>query len=489
MTFPEDYPQLDILREIARRDRKKVHLVGGFLRDYLLKRGRADFDFAVSSGALTLAREFARRIKGAFVLLDEERGCARVVKKTEEGAVTFDFADYRAKTLKGDLAKRDFTINTLCVDLARLRADTPLKDQILDHKNGMADLKAKRIRAVSATSFRDDPLRILRAFSLKAMLDFRIERETLQRIKKEKDLLSGVSFERVRDELFKILLSPRAAATLKHMDRTGVLERVIPQVHVMYGVHQGGYHHLDVWPHSLETVAQFERIIGEFAGDEDVSAFLNEPVAGERRRYALIKLAALLHDIGKPDTKEIKEDRMSFHGHEHVGKDIVRSVARMLKVSTRERYVLQDLVRWHLRPGYLSNFKSPGRRAVFRFFRDTKGEAVSVLLLSLADQRATRGPLTSRADQKHHEKIVRRLIKEYFEEQKKEPFVRLIDGHDLIKELKLRPSPLFSEILKAVEEKQALGRITTRKEALDEAARIAGEKGKMSTRRKKKRKR
>jgi len=123
-------------------------------------------------------------------------------------------------------------------------------------------------------------------------------------------------------------------------------------------------------------------------------------------------------------------------------------------------------VAMHLRPGYLSNFKNPSERMVFRFFRDAKAEAVAILLLSTADQHATRGPLTTDYDVQHHGDIAFPLIKKYFQKQKEAPFVRLISGHDLIKALKLTPGPDFAKILKKVEEAQHLGKIKTRDEAL-----------------------
>ncbi len=463
---------MEIIQDLARARRIKIYLVGGFLRNYFLgrsvKRNEVlDFDFAVSRDALKVARLFARRIKGAFVLLDQGRGCARVVKKERPGTLIFDFADFRARTLRGDLAHRDFTINALCVDIQDLGKITDLFKILLNFKRSARDLKAKTIRMVSRRSFKEDPLRLMRAFSLKAAFDLTIEPKTLKRIKQDRDLLKSVSSERVRDELFKILATSRAAENLKAMDRIGLLSVVIPQIRVMYDVPQGGYHHLDVWPHSLETVHQLEKVFLKLKGPEDLWAYLNEKLGGDHPRFALMKLAALLHDIGKPETKKQEKDRMSFHGHEHVGKSIVRHVARMLKISRRECYCLEDMVRWHLRPGYLSDFKNPSERSIFRYFRDTKEEAVGILLLSLADQRSTRGPLTSEEDQRHHERIVMRLIDKYFKEKRKKPFVRLINGHDLINELKLMPSPLFAKILKAVEEKQVVGEIETREEALE----------------------
>ena len=451
-----------------------IYLVGGYLRDLQLGMETKDFDFAVSRDALGLARSFAKRINGAYVLLDEEHGCARVVKKVNGQPHVYDFADFRAGTIEKDLALRDFTINTLSLDLLKLEDSSEVSDVLVDARHGLRDIKERRIRQTSVKAFREDPLRMMRAFSLKAALGFSIELKTLNQIRKEKDLINGVSYERVRDELFKVLETGNAAAVLRSMDRMGLLERIIPQVRVMFACKQGTYHHLDVWPHSLETVAQLEGVYRQVREDREVRDYLAESLGGNRSRLALMKLAALLHDIGKPDTRKRERGRVSFHGHEHVGKNIVRHIALMLKLSVRERHALEDMVRWHLRPGYLSNFKQPSEKAVYRYFRDARDEAVSVLLLSLADQRATRGPATTQSDQEHHENICLSLVRRHFARTKEQPLVRLINGDDLIRKLKLKPSPLFARILSEVEEKQSLGKIKTKKEALVLAGELAG---------------
>ena len=467
MQLLKEHPQLKIIQDLARQKKLEVHLVGGFLRDYLLKREGMDFDFAVSKDALKLAKTFAQKIKGAYVLLDQEHGCARVVKKIDGKPQTFDFANFRGKTFKGDLAHRDFTMNTLSLDVSRVSMTTTINDLLKDHRQGLKDLKAKRIKMTGPKAFVEDPLRMLRAFSLKAIFNFTIESKTLGKIKKERKLLRGVSYERIRDELFKVLETPRAGENLKAMDKVGLLEKVIPSIRIMFHCPQGGYHHLDVWPHSLETVAQLDKVCEEFERALEIREYLNAPLGGNRSRQALMKLAALLHDIGKPDTRKFEDGKYSFHGHEHVGKNMVKGIAKMLKLSKGERFALEDMVLWHLRPGYLSNFKVPSEKSIYRYFRDTKKEAASIALLSLADQRSTRGPLTTEGDQTHHENICRRLVKQFFDKQKEVPFVCLIDGHDLMRELKLKPSPLFGTILKAVAEQQSLGKIKTKEEALN----------------------
>jgi putative nucleotidyltransferase with HDIG domain len=467
------YPHFLTVQKIARRRHVKVFLVGGAVRDAVLGRDIRDLDFAVERGAVSFARMFSKDARGAFVLLDEEHGCARVVKKHNGLVYTFDFADFRAPTFKKDLLNRDFSINTLAVDMASWTGKS-FPGRVIDTFSGKEDIQKGVIRMVFDAAFQQDPLRLMRAFSLRAALGFLIERATMSRIKQDRGLIRDVSAERVRDELFKILESSRAAVILKEMDRAGLLEHVIPQIRVMFGVPQGTYHHLDVWPHALESVKQLERVFREYRRHPEMTAYLNKTIAGNRSRRALLKLACLLHDIGKPETRKRDGERIRFHGHEHAGKAICDAVARHLKLSKRERHLLGDMVQMHLRPGYLSNVKHPSARAVFRYFRDAGEEAVSIALLARADQRATCGPMTTREDALHHDEVCLNLINRYFEQQKETQAVSLINGNDLIQILGLKPSPLFSTILKDVEEARATGRIKTKDQALDLARRIAG---------------
>ena len=234
----------------------------------------------------------------------------------------------------------------------------------------------------------------------------------------------------------------------------------------MYGVRQGGYHHLDVWRHSLQVIRELEKFIEEMSDNERMKAYLHQSIGGGHKRLALLKMACVLHDIGKPETRRQEGRRTTFHTHEHKGERITRQVAKHLKLSVKERFFLEDVVRMHLRPGYLSNFKRPSGKAVFRYYRDTKDEAAAIAILGLADQAATCGPLTTAARSKHHAKICRMLIERYFELKDQKPKQRLLTGYDLIKVLKLKPSALFGKILAQVEEAVGLGKIKTRNEAL-----------------------
>ena len=467
-------PVLASVCRLARETNRDVYLVGGFLRDFLTgrKKPSLDLDFAVDLDAIGFARSLAKKCRAGFVVLDKERGCCRLVWKEKSGRVlTFDFVDFRGQNLEEDLRRRDFTINTLALRL-------PLEEKkILDYCGGLKDLKAGIIRRVAKDSFDDDPLRILRAYSLAAIFGFKIEPATARLARQKREQLKTVAGERLRDEMFKIFSSEDSFSVIRKLDKDKVLEYVIPQIRVMHNVKQGGYHHLDVWGHSLETLRKLEDQMRRMERDRDVRIYLEEPLSSNRTRRQLMKLAALLHDIGKPQAHEIKAGKTMFHGHERIGRVISDTVSERLKLSTRERYALDTIIFWHLRPGYLADNETLTPRAIHRFFRDTKDEAVSVLLISIADQRATRGPLATVESRRRHERVSFSLIGEYFRMLKEKPFVRLIDGNDLICKLKLKPGPVFSVVLNAVEDAQVEGKIKTRPQALALAAKVSRQKG------------
>ncbi|MDP3731592.1 MAG: HD domain-containing protein [Candidatus Omnitrophota bacterium] len=464
----KDRSLIEAVLRIAKKKKIKLFLVGGYLRDILLGREKEnpDIDFCLKRGAINFGREVARKIKGGFVVLDKTHGCSRVVKRVNDKIYTLDFTDFRGQTLEDDLLHRDFTINALSIELERLCAAKNIEDLIIDPYKGRRDLELKIIRLVNKKAFDEDPLRVLRAFSLAIIFGFKIDKETLRLAKLKANKLSGVSYERIRDELFKILEKPNSFSYLEQLDKLKILKIIIHEIEVMRGVKQGPYHHLNVWQHTLETIRQFELLITELKNNHEVQDYLDEIISPNRSRRALIKLGALLHDIGKPAAKRQEDGKTKFHGHERIGSDITKNIAERLKLSNDEMDALTKMVLWHLRPGYLADNEEVTPRAIFRYFRDTKKEGVSVLLISLADQRATKGPLTTRQSRVRHEKVVSELIKEYFRRKKEKKLPRLISGDDLLKKFKLEPSPLIGKILREIEELQAIGKIKNKKEAL-----------------------
>ncbi|NQT28385.1 MAG: CCA tRNA nucleotidyltransferase [Candidatus Omnitrophica bacterium] len=462
-------PYFSTISRIARNRNIGIWLVGGVLRDTYLKLNKEllDFDFCVEGETLAVAKEFAKSISSKFIILDRTEKSFRVVLKKKSKIYTYDFTGMRAETLREDLALRDFTINTLTVSLLEK------KPKLIDHFQACKDIKGKVIKVVKEEVIPQDPLRILRGFSFAANYGFRINAKTLKLMLKYKSLIKKISRERINEELFKILSSNNSYKAIKAMDKLKIIDEFVPEIIKMRGVGQGAYHHLDVWRHSLEALRQFELLFSKrLVKNKEIVGYLNQELASQRRRAQIIKLACILHDIGKPKAKKRLNKKTIFHTHEKIGRDIAGKIADNLRLSLNEKSVLIKLIFWHLRPGYLADQINPSRRAIYRFFRDTQEEGVAVILLSFSDWRATRGPLTNAKKRKRHEEIMLALVDKYFADKKKKPFPKIIDGHSIMNKFKISSGPLVGMILKKIKEDQALGKISTKQEALKRAKEI-----------------
>ena len=248
----------------------EAYVVGGFVRDMLAGRTTADIDIAVSGDALKTAREMAEAVGGKFVLLDEANRIARVVLLQEkiplrpgldETSVRGPAAAKRwyvdLSTIDGDiqndLARRDFTIDAMAVNLKTFIEDRETL-QVIDPFNGQDDLKNRMIRVFDDTALASDPARLMRAVRLAAELEFSISAETEKLIKMHHTAISGVAGERVREELVRILNHPSAGKIMRYLDNLGLLTAIIPELEPSRGFEQPKEHHWDVLNHSLETV-------------------------------------------------------------------------------------------------------------------------------------------------------------------------------------------------------------------------------------------
>jgi len=472
-TFNEnDKAVLKPVYNFAKSKKVKLYLVGGALRDLILnrKKDNPDFDFCLKAGSINFGRKLAKELRCGFVVLDEEHAACRLVKKTGGKIYTFDFTDFRAATLEKDLLHRDFTINSMALKLEDVFSGKDLNVLIVDPYSGRLDLKNKIIRVTGKNSFKEDPLRILRAFSFSCMLGFNLDKETLRLAKKEKHLISGVSSERVREELFKIFDSRTAHASLVTLDKLKILEIIFPEIKPMRGIGQGPYHHLDVWQHTLETLYQFELLLQAVKQDLEINSYLSQELSSLRKRSSLLKLACILHDVGKPKSMRREKGKIIFHGHERIGLGLARMICRRLKLANDETRSLERIVLWHLRPGYLADNGHPTERAIFRYFRDAGSDALAVLLLSLADQRATKGPLTTALSRTRHEKTVKALIRRLLNQNKEKKPSPFLNGDDVMRKFKLAPGPVIGKVLSGLEEAQAIGKIKNKKEAFKLAA-------------------
>ncbi len=481
----------DVVRRVAAERGVQVWPVGGIVRDILMGRARHDWDFTVDRDALGLARAVADTLGGAFYPLDTERDTGRVVLRSGGRRVEMDFAGLRGPDLEADLRGRDFTVNAMAVG-----PDGRLVDPI----GGLADLQARRLRAVGPEAFDQDPLRMLRAVRLVAELDFRLDARTAQWIIGRADALSRASPERIRDELARLLAAPAVAYHLQLTDELGLMAQIVPETAPLKEQRQTHPHRFNVWWHTLMAVEAAENILRQLSGGpllsdytdapaqawEDVGALIRpfapmltahfrHRLAGGRTRRVLFLLTVLCHDVGKPLTvTEDEQGRLHFYGHEGVGARMTAERMRALRFSRAETERAATAIRAHLRPAQLAD--APGGvsgRAAYRFFRATGDAGVDVVLLALADHLSIWGPNLQPDRWARRLEAARALLDHFFVRGKGATALSpLVTGSDLMRELGLDEGPQIGKLLEAIREAQAEGEVTTREEALSLARRL-----------------
>lgn len=473
-----------------------AYVVGGFVRDSVLGRPSPDIDIAVRGDALRTAQEMATTVGGSYVVLKEERRIARVVMPActdhtasqPVGSVkTVDFVGFEGE-ITDDLACRDFTIDALAVSAARMADSVEhpksgfagVAREAIDPYGGLQDLEARLLRAVGPAIFEDDPGRLLRAVRLAVQLGLTFDSGTEDLLRASVERVATVSGERTREELLKLLAQDAAADGIKKMDRMGLLGALFPELEACRAVEQPTSHFWDVLEHSMQSVSTFEFIAGESEwrhGNDEMRrcvpsqpafrSYLDETFSAEATHAVLIKLACLLHDVAKPQTKTLTESgRARFLGHTKEGGEMSRQILRRLRFSQQECAYVQALIRDHLRPAQMSTEGLPSSRAVYRFFRDTKDAGFGVLYLALADYLACRGPLFTMAEWNNVCDLARYIIDEQERQVQAIRPSRLVTGDDIMRFLGIQPGPTVGRLLDAVLEAQASGQVESREEAL-----------------------
>lgn len=453
-----------------------AYVVGGFVRDWLLGRETADIDIAVEGDALDIAQGVAKAIQGKYVLLDEDNRVARVVVGDEK-VWHFDFSSF-SNGIQNDLARRDFTVNAMAVELQTLVSGSP---QLIDPFCGKRDLKKKLLRAVSQRIFEEDGARLLRGVRLAVELGFKIEPETESLIRKDCRLAKLVPGERLREEMVRMLAVPGSGETVRYLDRLGLLTEIIPELEEMKDVEQPKEHYWNVFDHSVETMAAAEFLLRESRWkhgkenllrvtpwSDEIARHFDEEVSGGSNRRLLLKIGALLHDVAKPATKTIDETgRTRFLGHPKQGAAVAVNILERLRFSGREIRLVENLVYHHLRPAQMANEGLPTSRAIYRYFRDTEGAGIDILFLALADYLATHGPELDIKEWKQHNILINYILTEHLKQESEVLPVKLIDGHDLMDVFGLKPGRLVGELLTEVREAQVAGELGTREEAIE----------------------
>lgn len=401
--------------EKVSRNNGGIFIVGGAVRDWLLKREVKDWDFATN-----LTPEEIRKIFPKNSFYENEFGTVSVVgaKKDIYEITTYrsetDYGDFRhpqkvvwGKTIEEDVKRRDFTINAMAMDI---------DGQVLDFHQGQEDLKNQLIKTVGKAEdrFEEDALRMMRAIRIASQIGFLIEEKTFEAIQKKAPLINKIAGERIRDELFKILLSKKPGDGIRLLKNSGLLAQIMPELLLGVGMTQKGHHVYDVWDHEIEALNSCQS---------------ENPVT---------RLAVLLHDVGKPKSLKIINGERTFHNHEVIGSRIAVNIGKRLKLSKKELEQLFILVRWHM----FTTEEMQTDKAIRRFIRNVTPEYLEEMIALRRSDRLGSG---AKESSWRWELFKKRLV-----EVQKQPFTvkdLKVDGNDVMTILKIKPSRQVGEIL------------------------------------------
>lgn len=444
----------------------QAYVVGGFVRDLILKRPNKDIDFVCVGNGIEWAQTVGAKLGGLPVTVFKNFGTAMI----RQGEYELEFVGARREsyrhdsrkpivedgTLEEDQDRRDFTINALAISL-----NGNNYGELIDPFGGVEHLRQKMIKTPLAPSitFSDDPLRMMRAIRFASQLNFDIEPDTFQSIIDNQDRLKIVSMERIIEETNKIILSPAPSYGFKLLFHSGLLKQFFPEMVALQGVeYVDNKAHKDNFYHTLQVLDNVSKVSDDL----------------------WLRWAAILHDIAKPLTKRFEPGHgFTFHGHEDKGARMVPGIFRRFKLPLNEKMdFVQKLVRLHLRPIVLAYdvTDSAVRRLLFEAGDDTD----ALMKLCKAD-------ITS----KNSEKVKKYLrnfekVEEKMLEVEKKDHVRNfqppVTGDEIIRMFNLPPGPIIGEIKEQIKEAILEGEIKNdREEALSLLMEIARKKGILKT--------
>ena len=385
------------------------------------------------------------------------------------GDVQFDFTNFEGPDLRADLARRDFTMNAMALDL-RSFLETHSLDGLIDPLKGREDVRQRMVRVADPKVLDDDPLRLLRAARFAATLGFTIEERTAGAIRARAARVREPAPERVRDELFLLLAERGAGGHLLRMESLGLLRQLLPELGPLRDFAPGKHHLYDIFTHSLRTAEHVDAVL-QGLGDrapqhqERLRDHLGSPLEHGVSRIAALRFACMLHDIAKAETYSRGEDGdIHFYGHDQLGADKVKEVCARFRLARATAGTVERLVRHHMRPLGLTTPKGPSKRALYRYCRDLKDAVPESVVLSLADARATAEvmPAEGFTDTERTASVIMEYYYSTFLRTETRPFV---SGRDLIAR-GMSPGPAFREILEEIKERQAEGALLDREEAL-----------------------
>ncbi len=422
--------------KVANENGYELYVVGGYVRDLILKRERSEVDFLVVGDGIGFANKLAKFLGAKTVSVFKNFGTAHF----RYNDIDLEFVGARKESYKrgsrnpkvepgsfnDDISRRDFTINTLAVSLNKNNFGN-----IIDTFNGLDDIKNQVIRTPlnPNETFDDDPLRILRAFRFASQLNFEVDPKVLKAAESLRERLKIISQERITDEFIKILSSAKPSIGLKLLYYSKVMEIIFPEISKLGGAEQReDYHHKDVFLHTCIVVDNIS------TATENV----------------WLRFAALVHDIAKPNTKKFVEGiGWTFHGHEEIGARMMKGIFKRMKLPLNKLEYVEKLTRLHLRPIALVDDEVTDS-AIRRLIVSAGEDLDDLITLCRAD-------ITSKNQGKvskylNNYEIVMKKVYEVLEKDELRAFQSPVRGDEIMRVLNLQPSKTVGEIKTAIEE-------------------------------------
>lgn len=471
----------DIAKVLPREE--LCFVVGGWVRDRILGEPvgyNIDVDLLVTCDPTKVAKDFASLVGGEYFefekrgLLVKRPTVAVVILKLPPYKYRFDFAQIKGKDLEKalieDLLSRDFTANAMAVSIDDVLSIGAKQTIIYDPTKGIEDLQEGKLRPISLKNLEEDPVRILRGFRLAVEKNLELTEGFYRFVKKKGDMLAKVPSERVTLELFKILRHSQSAKVIRDLYENGVLEVIFPEFSHLREVKDQGEHH--IYPldeHTLMVLSTLEQVIEE--RERYLSPDLNKilgtmQVHGEFSDIELLKLSALLHDIAKPHTFEIRNGKITFYNHDKLGAKTVRQIGKRLKWSDTATEFISKLVEEHLRPFYLRESLKRGQltdKGKAKFWKECRDIAGHLFLHAIADAIASGD---TQQDMEDLIKTIKELETYKKEKYEKIPIKSLLTGREIMEIFGLPEGPQIGKIKKSLENAQMEGIVKTKEDAI-----------------------
>ncbi len=427
---------LQLAGRLAKDKDMECYSVGGFVRDLILNVPSKDVDIMVIGDGVAFAKDLGKHLGVPEIVEYGEFGTALI----PHGEFLIEVASARTETyesdsrkpkvvytdLKGDLGRRDFTVNAMALNLIPDHFG-----KLVDEYGGLQDLQDKILRTPldPVKTFDDDPLRMMRAARFSAQLEFKLVPEAMQAIQSQVERISIVSQERVTDEIIKTLKTQQPSLGFYVMQEAGLLPLVFPEIAVLGGVEdRDGQRHKDVFHHTLKVVDN----------------------AAERTDKMEVRFAALVHDIGKPATKKfINGTGWSYHGHEELGRKMMNVVGKRMRLSRKLTAYLKRMTRLHLRPIALAQ-EQVSDSGIRRLIVEA-GENLEDLMILVRADVTSKDPRRVKRYYGNFDRVMNR-IEEVVEKDAMRAFQSPLRGDEIIELLGVPPGPVIGQIKKAIEE-------------------------------------